>query len=454
MGYFGRLFAVVNRICYIQMKDSSNVCDITFAEKVRLFSQDYLKYCVYLSNDDAPSHVFSKKLYANLISTSQLLEDFLDFHGAKNNTDWYFYRELTATVRHLSLGCYSLKHLLNRIIFYELVDLEKFKKDGEATFNFLTQSLIRLAPVILDEARRLEIQTPDKTFDSAEFPGVITGEMLDYDIDDENRDQQKKNIVKIASEFMRIAGIFEQHRFYEPLDIKEIMAIVPDKINEVEVRRFEMLVHNLQSSFDTYVIHGGYRFGNRKLKQLRAYFSAVLHLLQIMGRLLHFYERHLHEAGYKNIYKEVQDRLAALIDPEILLDQTINYGLYYVCHFLTTGNKLAIEILNENIERTAISVGIPVKLGFHARPSLLVAKIVQYYGGQVELVVGKDRFDASSVLDIQWAGGKIQKENLHNVIFEGDARALKDIEILSRVNYGEDTMGKGVPLPEELNYLK
>jgi hypothetical protein len=309
------------------MKDNFDVCEITFAAKVRLFSHDYLKYCRYISNNDVPLQTFNKKLYANLISSSQLLEDFLDFHGAKNNKHWYFYRDLSATVRHLSLGCYSLKHLLNRIIFYELVDLEKFKKEGEITFDFLTRSLIRLAPVILDEARRLKIPIPTDTFDSANFPGIITGEMLEYDIDDENKDQQKKNIVQIASEFIRIAATFDQHRFYEPLDMSAILAIVPSKINEVEVRRFEMLVHNLQSSFDTYVIHGGYRFGNRKLKQLRAYFSAVLHLLQIMGRLLHFYERHLHEAGYKNIYKEVQDRLAALIDPETLLDRTINYGL-------------------------------------------------------------------------------------------------------------------------------
>jgi class 3 adenylate cyclase len=83
-----------------------------------------------------------------------------------------------------------------------------------------------------------------------------------------------------------------------------------------------------------------------------------------------------------------------------------------------------------------------------------VAKIVQHYGGQVEMVVGEDRFDASSVLDIQWAGGKIQKENLERVIFEGDERALQDIEILAGVNYGEDSMGKGVPLPRELKYLK
>jgi phosphotransferase system HPr-like phosphotransfer protein len=215
-----------------------------------------------------------------------------------------------------------------------------------------------------------------------------------------------------------------------------------------------MLVHNLQSSFDTYVIHGGFRFGDRKLKALRSYFSVVFHLLQMMGRLLHFYERHLYEAGYKNIYKRVQDRLAGLVDPAALLDRTINYGLYYACHYLRSGKKLAHEILNENIERGTITVGIPVKLGFHSRPSLLVAKIVQHFGGKVEMVVNQDRFDASSVLDIQWAGGKIQKEKISEVTFEGDARALADIQILAGVNYGEDTMGKGVPLPNELSYLK
>jgi len=110
--------------------------------------------------------------------------------------------------------------------------------------------------------------------------------------------------------------------------------------------------------------------------------------------------------------------------------------------------------LNENIERGLITTGIPVKLGFHSRPSLLVAKIVQHYGGKVELCVGEDRFDAGSVLDIQWAGGKIQKENISQVSFEGDVRALKDIETLAAVNYGEDSMGKGIPLPKELSYLK
>jgi len=264
---------------------------------------------------------------------------------------------------------------------------------------------------------------------------------------------QKRNIVKIASDFLNITKDFDEFKFYEPYELKDILSIVPDIINEVEIRRYEMLLHNLQSSFDTYVIHGGFRFGNRKLKQLRGFFSVVFHLLQMVGRLLHFYERHLHEAGYKNTYKVIQDRLSSLINPEMLLDRIINYGLYYACHFLTTGQELAREILNENIERTRIKVRVPQKLGFHARPSLLVAKIVQHYGGQVDMCVGDDRFDASSVLDIQWAGGKIQKEDLKEILFEGDTRTLKDIKILADVNYGEDTMGKGVPLPKELKYL-
>lgn len=406
-----------------------------------------------MAQTDDPRNAFTKMLYSKLISTSMLLEDFLDYHGAKNNKDWYFYRELTAAVRHLSLGANFQKHLSNRLLFYDLPDDGDFQKEGEETLDFLTQTLTRMSPVIVEEARLRNIPIPEDPFHADDFPSTTTDDLLRYDIDDQDKDLQKKHIVKIASEFLNITKDFDQLKFYEPYAYEDILSVVPVKVNEVEIRRYEMLLHNLQSSFDTYVIHGGFRYGNRKLKQLRGFFSVVFHLLQMVGRLLHFYERHLHEAGYKNTYKNVQDRLSSLINPTVLLDRTINYGLFYACHFLTNGQEKAREILNENIERSRIKVGIPEKLGFHARPSLLVAKVVQHYGGQVELCVGDDRFDASSVLDIQWAGGKIQKENLKEVIFEGDTRTLNDIETLASVNYGEDTMGKGVPLPPELRYL-
>ncbi len=428
--------------------------NMTFIEKAKSFSEEYLRFCVYIADFDTSRFVFTEKLLLKLVGASQILEDFLDFHGARNNEKWYFYRELTAAVRHLSRGNLYQKHISNRLDFYTIDNIDEFGKEGYITLDFLTQTLIALAPVIIDEARRLEIPIPEKSFTPADFPGIATTEILDYDIDDADKDQQKKNIVKISSDFLQIVREFEPLESFGPRTSKELRALVPESINEVLVSRFEMMVHNLQSSFDTYVIHGGLKFGNKKLKILRDIFSIVFHLLQTTSRLLHFYERHLYDAGYKNIYQQVQNRLAAVIDPDALLDRTINYGLFYTCHFFFFGKKIATEILNENIETDSITVGVPVELGFHSRPSMMVAKIVQHYGGKVEMWVGNDKFDASSVLDIQWAGGKIQKENIKKVTFKGDVRSLHDIEILASVNYGEDSMGKGIPLPKELKHLK
>jgi len=436
------------------MVEEEHEDDPSFDEKVRIFSYDYLIFCNHLASHDIAWRGFTKKLYLKLSYASQLLEDFLDYHGAKNNRNWYFYRELTATIRHLSVCSYSQRHISNRLQFYNLRDTEAFEREGRITRDFLNQSLINIAPVILKEARRLKIPVPRDDANQVAFHNVKTGQVLDYDIDDQDPGQQKERIVKIASELLNIYKGFTPIEFHKTHDRKEIRSIVPEQINEVVVRQVEMLLHNLQSSFDTYVIHGGYRFGNRKLKELRGLFSVALHLLQATGRLLHFYERHLHEAGYKSTYKRAQTRLLKLIDADALLDRTINYGLFFASRFLATGRDVARELLNENIERSSVEVGVPVKLGFHGRPCLLVARIVQHFGGQVELCIGEDRFDASSVLDLQWAGGKVQKEGLTSVTFEGDARALVDIEILASVNYGEDIMGKDVLLPKELRYLR
>ncbi len=433
-------------------------CDISFREKAKLFSFEYLKCLMSVTEVESEAYLFTKKLYSKLITASHLLEDFLDFHGAKNNREWVFYRELTAAVRHLSLAGYSQKHIYNRIGFYEFEkNHETFAMESRDTLLMIQGSLQLAAPVILQEAVKLGIEIPPMGYEPGYFPGIATGDQLEHNIDDqENRrqQQQQKNLTIIASDFLALVDKFEQFAFYERYPSTRIREIVPEKINEVEIRRFEMLLHNLQSSFDSYVIHGGFFHGNRKLKQLRSHFSIVFHILQVMGRLLHFYERHLHDVEYKDVYKSVSEALTELIDPDVLLDRAVNYCLFYAWQFLSSGKRLASEVLNENIDRGRITVGIPQERGFHSRPSLLVAKIVQYYGGEVELLVGADRFDASSVLDIQWAGGKIKKEEVEQVSFEGDSRALADIKILAGVNYGEDLIGKGVPLPKELFYLR
>ena len=142
------------------MDNPQNVHLSAFEKKVRFFSHDYLKCCVYLSGAQDPRNTFSKMLYSKLISTSMLLEDFLDYHGAKNNKSWYYYRELSAAVRHLSLAANFQKHLSNRLLFYDLPEYSDFQKEGEVTLDFLTKSLINMAPAIVEEARLRNIPIP------------------------------------------------------------------------------------------------------------------------------------------------------------------------------------------------------------------------------------------------------------------------------------------------------
>ena len=431
-------------------------CDISFKEKANIFSFEYLKCVLFVSELDDDDYIFTKKIYSKLITSSHILEDFLDFHGAKKNKEWVLYREMSATIQHLSLACYSQRHILNRFKYYSFEDNnhETFKLEAFDTLKILQQSIKLAAPVVLEEARRLKINIPTTTYDLSYFPGISSVQQLDHNIDDFNaKDQQKENLTRIASEFLEIVKDFDQFAFYERYDLKKIKELVPGQINEVIVRRYEMLIHNIQSSFDSYVVNTKTSSENFKLEQLRSHFSIVFNMLQVTGRLLHYYERHLHDIGFKDVYKNVGISLSEFIDPDVLLDRAVNFGLFYAWKFLSTGKALASRILNENMETGVIEVGIPKERGFHSRPSLLVAKIVQHYGGEVNMLVNSDIFDAASVLDIQWAGGKIKKEEIETVQFKGDLRALNDLKILATVNYGEDHMGKGIPLPIELSYL-
>ncbi|MCK5100116.1 MAG: HPr family phosphocarrier protein [Desulfobacteraceae bacterium] len=431
-------------------------CDITFKEKVNLFSYEYLKCIKFIIDSIGSDYILTKKLYSKLITTSHLLEDLLDFHGAKNNKEWVYYREFCALIRHFSLAGYSQKHIINRYNFYNVKKDEtvQFKQEANDTLKMIQNCLEKASPVILVEAERLGIRIPDFGYRKAYFPEILSGQHLEHNIDEfEDTGDQGKNLTRIASEFLEIIKDFEYFAFYEKYDHKKLRELVPEKINEVEIRRFEMLLHNLQSSFDSYVISSRFSSSKMKLNQLRGHFSIVFHILQVAGRLLHFYERHLHDVGHKDVYKSVSELLSKMVESEILLDRTVNSCLFYAWQFLSSGKELALEIVNENMERGSINVGIPKDRGFHSRPSMLVAKIVRHYGGEVNLCIGEDKFDASSVLDIQWAGGKIKKENIEEIIFQGDLRALADIKVLSLVNYGEDSMGKGIPLPVELTYL-
>jgi len=183
---------------------------------------------------------------------------------------------------------------------------------------------------------------------------------------------------------------------------------------------------------------------------LRGYISITLHLLDIAKGLSHFFERH--ESKIRN--EKTRRRIEKIVHRKKVIDTIINFALYHCTIFMKEGQSLASSIINQYILVESIILKVPEGLGFHLRPSTLVAKIANYYGTKITMAVRGKEFDASSVIDIMWAGGMIKREGIEEIEFRGDRRALQDLRILADVNYGEDTMGKSVPLPKEIAYLR
>ena len=59
----------------------------------------------------------------------------------------------------------------------------------------------------------------------------------------------------------------------------------------------------------------------------------------------------------------------------------------------------------------------------------------------------------SQVIARLLAVGKIDILMPLSVIFVGDIRSLKDIDILAQSGYGEDARGTNIPLPKQISYL-
>ena len=425
-----------------------------FIELVDSFADELLDICQFFVSQHDEKLPDTERLFARLSYASKLVEDLLDYHGAKNNQLWYKYRELVASILNFSAAAYTMKHIVSRISFYEIGADSSFIFASQLVHRFLINTLTNLCQELIAETKKMGLKLSQPTLVRKQFANLSSNRFLEFDILPQDLYDEKQHIVRVTTAYLNIVRDFEALGFYKRFQANELRQLIPTKINEEILRKYEMIIHNLQSSYDTYIGRDFSRSESTKFKSLRDHISISLHLLELSGRLSHYFERHLYDVGRIDVYLDIQQLLSQLVNTDFLLDGIINYAVFSCNEFLSKGKSLAQSLLNQFIEHDEITVGVPVKLGFHSRPCMLVAKIVQHYGGQVEMVVAEDHFDASSILDLQWAGGKVHRENLSQVKFQGDARALADIAILASINYGEDTMGKGIPLPPELSYLR
>ncbi len=389
--------------------------------------------------------ILNKKLFYIISSSARDLEDFLDGHGAKNNRTWYYFRELIATARGFGFVNFLVEHIESSHIGHEEEPvIADYIERTQPVKEYLREVIVYTFSVLREESERLHLSLPPVGLSEKYYYDIPYDRILPQNLDEGEAKNEREHLIKIASTYMRVIEKFEDFhcdRMYPPEDVRSIL---PSVITEEKIRKFELSMHNLESVYDTYVKDSVIEAEDRRLIRLRTQIYIALHLLEIARALTHFCERHDH----------INQRLEQAIKSNTVPGCTINWALFSVNQFMQSSRDIVNDLLADYTATDSVELPVPVDLGFHLRPSTLVAKVVNHYGSDVVMKVGSDTFDAKSVLNITWAGGKIAREKIKSVTFVGDKRTLRDLEILASVNYGEDRMGKDQPLPKELSYLR
>ncbi|MEK6591362.1 MAG: HPr family phosphocarrier protein [Nitrospinota bacterium] len=420
--------------------------DEEFLPLVQKASSGFFKIYNFILSD---SRELTKRFYSHLMTEADHFEIFLDDHGARQNMTWVFFAELVASIRNFSIASFQLKHLIDRYPDYNIGEPEnenmEFLAESGKTLDFFNESIKSLFKAADVEAQSLGLFTSKDRLSEEEFKEVSAKKHLPYNIEEDRVKYEEERILELSSKFRKVAKIFREENLGKRRGINELMDFIPSRIDEKKAQKIKNIIHSVQSDYDTYVKNTLTEKTDENLKNLRGFISLPLHLLEIIRWLSHFYERHENQIRKG----EVKEKIAHIVDKDLLLDRIVNFALFYSDKYLQSGNVIAEKILSSFMKIDQYKLPPPHPLGFHARPATYISLIVNEHGTDTYIVVNGQRFNAKSVLSIMEAGGLIADKGLKSVIFEGDRRVLDDIKILAEHNYCEEC-----DIPRQLNYLR
>lgn len=432
-------------------EDQEIISEKEFGRILAPFAGPFLSLSNYVEEalKGGSSKLLNMEFLANVIKHSSDVEHFLDLYRARNNRNWIYFREIAATTKNFGKAAFLLEELKRNSHPERLLPQDSgFVEMAETVGLFFAEIISRSFRELQAEARRLDITVPKARPPLGHGVKLHNEIILPHTIEEaagSDKVHMVKKLVHGFAEFVKEALSLE--KLLQP-EAGSLISKIPRDVNEGALRRLGTRLHNFQSWYDTHI--DPTRIGGEipELKGLRELFPAQLNLFKIATISSHYFERHLVVPS-----SPVVDRLQDIVPSSGLLEGAFRFSLYYLMKLFHTGGELADSILNRLVDIVTYELPIP-EIGFHARPSTRVAKVVQHYGADVKMLVEDQVFDAGSVLQLLSAGGYIVTKRLDRVRFRGDRQALNDLKILAEHNYGETRKGKDIPLPDALSYLK
>lgn len=395
--------------------------------------------------------VLPRKFFAKLEEETNELESFLDDYDARNNKTYSYFAEIIASIRGFATACYILKHVLVRYPKYNLQDgdKERIKILAQAleTLSFCVVSVKDLfAEVAKETQNNLGLPVPQDVKSEEAFLDKLTRrKTLPHNVDEGNVTEERQRIAEVATKYLQAVRLFPKKPRKMLEEYEELKAYVEENLDEERARQLETVIHVIQSKYDTYIKGTNFESKYVQLTSLRGHVSMVLHLLEIVTQLVHFYERHENDIRFEKTKKQI----AQIVDKQLLLSKVVNFGYKNASYYMMKGKPIAEEIIAEFTSFKEVEFDIPENVVMHARPASLIVHIVNHHGTPVEMEFGEQKADASSIMQVMMVLG--YNSGCKKIFFRGDERPLNDLIMLFENDLGE----KGLEnLPPKLDYLK
>ncbi len=362
------------------------------------------------------------------------VEEVLDAFGALQNKEWRPLRKVIAAIKAFSEVGYTLVYIQRLISSYNLVKLPKdfqqaTKEMVQSIFKILKGSCEELSSLLKGYAIPMELFGPESYhFEEAKVMG-----RLEVNWNPKAKEASDTAAIYLATSFLNTAERSHCLQIYKEVSIENFHTVLTNNLSEEDLRLLEDKFHSLQSLYDTRLRGTEVTLIDQKLPTLQEHISLIYQLLKGTTVLVHYYERHVP-------YFRETETLKAPIPEEKLLKYIKEYFTYFPDQYIQATRTLCKEILKYYAIMGEVTVPIPNYRGFHVRPSTLIAKIVDHYGGVVTMELMGQSYNAAMPLDLFRANEALNRAKRKKVF----ATVLDHKHIANKVNavYDPDRMKK------------
>ncbi len=174
-------------------------------------------------------------LLANVIKHASDVEHFLDLYRARNNRNWIYFRELTATIKNFGKAGFLLEEIKKS------VKAELLFPDEETLFvtrvgkgiRFLTDIITKAFLETPDRGKKTGASSVLRSGSSRQHRGELPGEIiLPHTIEEASTSEMALTARKIASRFADVAEKIQPLEEVVRFQGSKLETVIPYKINE------------------------------------------------------------------------------------------------------------------------------------------------------------------------------------------------------------------------------